>query len=248
MPNMLSNVLSFARNARIISTQSKKLDSAGIRLIQSQKITEFLEHAGVTFDAPSTEDVFKHAPCVFVGNHNSHLDALLICATFKGDVRFLTKASLFKSPFLGKVLKVAGHIPVFRGRDAHKKNAAQRLEISKLIESGSSLFFFPEGTRSTTGALGQFKLGAFYFALQNNVPIVPIIIRGSFDLMPKDSFNTKSGHCTVEALAPIYPPTNGTAESERESAEKLAQITHDVMSAQLSMGSSSIKKASEPIA
>lgn len=236
MPNMFSNVLTFARKARQISVKGRKLDSAGIRLLQSEEICGFLDHAGVTFDAPSTEDIFKHAPCVFIANHNSHLDALLICATFKNDMRFLTKASLFSSPFLGQVLKVAGHIPVYRGRDAQEKNAAQRLEITKLLKAGSSLFFFPEGTRSTTGALGEFKLGAFYFALQNNVPIVPIVIRGTFDLMPKNAFNTKSGHCSVEALAPIYAPTDDSQEPERVRAERLAQVCHDALNSALTSG------------
>jgi 1-acyl-sn-glycerol-3-phosphate acyltransferase len=115
--------------------------------------------------------------------------------------RFLAKKGLFNIPFLGYHLKRAGHLPVPRDnpRDAVKTmNEAGRI----IRERGISVLIFPEGGRSLEG-LKPFKEGAAYIAIKAGVPVVPLALSGTLQVLPMHSLNVRPGHVTLRVGDPI---------------------------------------------
>lgn len=149
--------------------------------------------------------------CVFIANHLSTLDILVLGQFIKQDYRWLAKAELFKVPFMGWHLSAAGHVPVYRG-ELRDRNSGIVERIHAVVEEGASLLFFPEGTRSDDGHLKAFKIGAFMTAVTEGLPVVPLVIRGTHELMVKgarDVANKGDKNCSVTALAPIHAPPGG---------------------------------------
>jgi len=131
------------------------------------------------------DNVHKDSPQVFMVNHHSVFDIFVLLAQIPIQFRWVIKRELFKVPVFGKALRVAGYIEVDR---QHHEKALKSLDIAaSKIRDGKSVMTFPEGTRSAEGAIRPFKQGIFYLAMQSGVPIVPISIIGSGDIMPKNS-------------------------------------------------------------
>ena len=198
------------------------------QIIRAKYTRELLDAMQIKYQGPTREEIDKNGPCIYVANHSSTLDALMICAFFEGDLRILAKESLFKIPRLGTILELEKHIKVFRGKDAHDRNKSIRENIQQAIREGGSVFVFPEGTRTRTGELGKFKHGAFYNAIQCNVPVVPVIIRGTFESMPAGSLSIKPNTCSLQLLDPIQPPEESIG-SESERAAWLADKAREAM-------------------
>lgn len=121
---------------------------------------------------------------VYVANHNSQTDIL---AMFMLGARFrwLSKDAVFKIPLLGWAMHACGYVSVTRG---DKGSHARCMEESKRhLERGTSMVFFPEGTRSKDGVMQTFKSGAFRLAADTNAPVVPITLSGTATLLPKGS-------------------------------------------------------------
>jgi len=113
---------------------------------------------------------------MYVANHQSYMDVVLLSSFLPPGTRYIGKASLFKAPFLKTFLKKLKHISV-------EKDSSKALEnmdaISNELKKGNSVFFFPEGTFSYATGLRPFKLGAFKIAAETNVPVCPIAIQGT---------------------------------------------------------------------
>lgn len=125
-----------------------------------------------------TENIPEKGPVVFCCNHISNLDPPLLAVSTKRKVHFMAKAELFRIPVLGGIIRLLGTFPVKRGagdRQALKK-------AIKLLKDGHAVGIFPEGTRSKTGEMGQFHVGAALIALKGEAPIVPVAVCGSFRL------------------------------------------------------------------
>lgn len=190
------------------------------------------------------ENLQIHKQAVFIANHISSLDIFIIGAHLEHDYRWLAKASLFKAPLIGWHLSIAGHIPVYRGKN-RQRNKELKDRIHKVVEQGASLFFFPEGTRSTDGKLKKFKKGAFVYALQENLPIVPLVLRGTGNLTKNEVWDLdddKSKVCSVTVLPPveiddfIESPLPSSVEDKKENAvERLKQHCHDIFQKHLQM-------------
>ena len=176
-------------------------------------------------------------PCVFVANHLSQLDILLIGSYLKQDYRWLAKASLFHIPFIGWHLSVSGHVPVYRGE--HKdKNEMLAQRIHDVVVQGESLLFFPEGTRSRDGRLHSFRIGAFRTAVRENLPIVPLVVRGTHELFvpgSKDLAVQAERKCSLTVLPAIHAPSDG---DEKSRAAELCERTHAAFVAELTAPSS----------
>ena len=222
MPSIPHNLHSFAHYASLYLGAIKKSPNQPSQPVRARYAREFLHDVGLTFEGPSKADIDRIGPCIYVANHSSTMDAVLICAIFEGDLRILAKDILFKAPYLGRILRLEKHILVHRGRHASDRNAQIRADIRAAIDEGASVLFFPEGTRTRTGALGPFKLGAFYNAIQVGVPIVPMVITGTFDAMPKTTWRIKPGHCTLSLLDPITDENDGEPSDETRRAQALA--------------------------
>jgi len=163
--------------------------------------------------------------CVYIANHLSLLDILVLGSYLEGDYRWLSKDAIFKVPFMGWHMKSAGHVPVYRGKKRHlNRDLPQRLR--NVVAEGASLFFFPEGTRSPNGKLQPFKLGAFHAANDNDVPVVPLVIRGTEGLLKKGARDLAIDHnrqCSITVLPEIVPvrALDDSEEARRDAAVEL---------------------------
>ncbi len=139
---------------------------------------------------------------IFMANHASFLDGPMVFAIIPQSVRVILKKSIFAFPVLGWILIAAGFVPVDRRAGGGGVHSIERA-VRDMKEQGHSFLIFPEGTRSLDGKLGRFRRGGFFLAVGAGAPIVPISIRGTFELMPKGRFGSKRGTVSVEFHAPI---------------------------------------------
>lgn len=154
------------------------------------------------------ENIDATPQAIIIANHQSALDILIIGGYLKRDFRWLAKASLFKVPFSGWYLGLAGHIKVHRGAEAHDRNRQIKEQIHRVVQEGASVLFFPEGTRPRDGRMKRFKLGAFLAAVREDLPVLPLVVRGTGDLMEagaNDLSIKPDRSCSVTALPAIHP-------------------------------------------
>lgn len=132
------------------------------------------------------EKIRKGQTYVIVSNHQSQLDILLAFTLFF-PFKWVSKAEIFKVPFIGWNMSLNRYIRLKRGR--HGSIKQMLIDCEKTLSQGSSVYLFPEGTRSETGEMKNFKPGAFSLAKKLKLPILPIAISGSKDALPKGSLN-----------------------------------------------------------
>jgi 1-acyl-sn-glycerol-3-phosphate acyltransferase len=164
---------------------------------------------------------------VFVSNHLSYMDTPVFLANIPVQFRFLAKRGLFQVPFLGWHLKRAGHIPVPRG-DARAAVKMMNTAAQMVRERGISLLIFPEGGRSRDGSLGEFKEGGAYIAIQAGVPLVPVALMGTRDVLPFGSGHIQRGNVTMRIGDPI--PTDQA--SPRDRMRLTSELRHQILALQ----------------
>jgi len=147
------------------------------------------------------ENIDHHQAYVVVSNHQSMADIVLMYKT-KMQFKWVAKESLFKIPVLGWNLLLARHIRLRRGDFSSIKRVYS--EAGEWLRQGVSVVFFPEGTRSDNHEIGMFQNGAFKLAIKEKVPILPIMIKGTKNAIPKGSWRfTTRISCILKVLAPI---------------------------------------------
>jgi 1-acyl-sn-glycerol-3-phosphate acyltransferase len=147
------------------------------------------------------ENILRGKPQIFMANHQSDFDILIVLAHIPGQFRWLVKKELFHIPVFGAAMKSAGYIEIDRN---NREKAMQSLDQAALrIREGKSIMAFPEGSRSRLGEIKTFKQGTFYLAIKSGVPIVPISIIGSGEIMPKRSLKIKPGKIKLVIDKPI---------------------------------------------
>ncbi|MBN1939355.1 MAG: 1-acyl-sn-glycerol-3-phosphate acyltransferase [Candidatus Aminicenantes bacterium] len=150
-------------------------------------------------------------PCVFMSNHLSLLDGPALFLAIRRPVRVIMKKSIFRIPVAGLGMRHTGFVPVDRKGTNGGRTAIA--EAARMIRTrGYSFLIFPEGTRSRTGTLGPFRRGGFFLAREAGVPIVPISIRGSFELMPKGCLIPRRGRIRVVFHPTVPAPDEKTAD------------------------------------
>jgi len=151
------------------------------------------------------EKLPPNTSCVLVANHASYMDIPAVLALIPLQIRFFAKKGLFRLPLLGGHLRRAGHLPVVR--ENPRASMKSLTEGARLVrERGVSVLLFPEGGRSPA-ALREFKEGAAYLAIKAGVPVVPIGIIGTRELLPMRSFHVRPHPVTLRIGDPI--PTDG---------------------------------------
>lgn len=140
-------------------------------------------------------------PCVIISNHQSAVDVMLM-VSLPADVRQTAKKRVFDAPMLGIGCKILGHIMV------EPNDPATTLERCRAtLATGASVHFYPEGTRSVDGFVQRFRRGAFELAVALRQEILPIVICGSNEAMPRDAYWFEPYHTTVRALPRVTPET-----------------------------------------
>lgn len=173
------------------------------------------------------ENIDRNVSYVFTANHQGAFDILLVCGYLDAEVRWMMKRALEKVPFLGMGCKYAGYVFVDKGTAAQVRSTYRNAE--KVLKDGASLMVFPEGARSFTGHMGVFRRGAFMLADELQLPVVPMTINGSFDVMPRnnDGIFVHRHKLSLTIHKPIYPISQGT-----ENIKHLKQKSYDtIMSA-----------------
>ncbi|HDT11220.1 MAG TPA: 1-acyl-sn-glycerol-3-phosphate acyltransferase, partial [bacterium] len=157
------------------------------------------------------EHIDKNKNYIFMPNHLSFLDGPLIVMLIPQSVRVIVKKEVYKIPVFNYAIRRAEFIPVDReGKEAGKQSIEKAVELIK--QKKYSFLVFPEGTRSRTGDMQEFRRGGFFLALDSNTPILPAVIKGSHELMPKHSFFVKRGKVEVTFL-PAVPMDSYTREN-----------------------------------
>lgn len=161
-----------------------------------------LRTAGVTVELEGTEHIAPDRPQIVVANHASWFDVFALSAHFPGVYHFVAKEELASIPVFGRAWISCGHIAIDR---ADRSSAIESLDRAarKIRSEDATIIMFPEGTRSPTGALQAFKKGAFVLAIQAGVPVVPLAIHGSHDVMPKGSWLVRPGTIRIRIGEPI---------------------------------------------
>ena len=156
------------------------------------------------------ENVDKKTSYVFVANHQGAFDIFLIYGFLGRNFKWMMKKALRKVPFIGFACEKAHHI--FVDKSGPSKIEESINEARHTLKDGMSLVVFPEGTRTYTGKVGRFKKGAFLIADQLQLPVVPLTISGSFQVLPrqKGMFNFVKRHTLKLTIhKPIFPETKG---------------------------------------
>lgn len=159
--------------------------------------------AGARVEYEGLEHMAAVSPCVYIANHESNIDIWALIRVLPVRTRFVAKQSLFRIPVMGWAMAASGFVPIDRG---HRGRAIQSLRRAACrIRDGRSVVLFPEGTRSRDGRLQPFKKGPFHLALRARVPLIPVAIRGSWQVMRPGSVRVKPGPVEVEFLPAVDP-------------------------------------------
>lgn len=167
--------------------------------------------AGVRVQILGLEKIDPARTYIFMSNHISNLDPPITLPLIPRRTSVMVRKELFSYPILGKIMRIGSLVPVDRGnRDA---GIAAVRESVKAIQQGLNMTIYIEGKRSFDGRLLPFKKGPFYLAAECNVPVVPITISGTQEVMPKARFAIQPGTVTVQFHDPIEPADFGDRDS-----------------------------------
>jgi len=142
-------------------------------------------------------------PFIIAPNHTSYLDPPALIMVISYNIRAMAKKSVFNIPILGIALSIGKFIKVDRSSASRASKSFR--EAEKLLKSGIPLMIFPEGTRTYNGNLQRFKGGVARLSLKSGVPVVPTVIKGGFELLPRTANIPKPGEILIKFLPPIYP-------------------------------------------
>ena len=159
------------------------------------------------------ENLEEKTSYVFVANHQGAFDIFLIYGFLGRNFKWMMKKGLRKIPFVGKACQSAGHI--FVDKSGPKKIQETIQHAEKVLQGGTSLVVFPEGARSFTGHMGYFKKGAFQLADELQLPVVPLTIDGSFDILPRTGKLLSWHPLRLTIHKPIYPECQGIENIKR---------------------------------
>lgn len=158
--------------------------------------------AGLTYDVKGEQYLWEKRPAVFIFNHQSSVDTIILARLLRRDFTGIGKKQIERFPVIGQVLKYSDMIFIDRS-STEKAIQAMAPVVEAMHRDGLSVCLAPEGTRSDGRKLGQFKKGAFHIAMQAGVPIVPIVIHNASDSLPKSRNIARPAQIRVTVLKPI---------------------------------------------
>jgi len=157
---------------------------------------------GIDLAVEGLDRLDRETPYVFMSNHLSFLDGPLLVPVLDRPVRFIVKRFVLRIPVLGWGMKAAGYVPLDKeGMGEGRKRIARASRM--IAEKGHSFLIYPEGTRSADGTLQRFRRGGFFLALDSGAPIVPVSIRGTYELMPRRTWHVRRGPVRIVFHEPI---------------------------------------------
>ena len=173
---------------------------------------DIIAAAGTAVELEGRERIPPHQPVVYASNHSSMFDIWALAAVLPGSVRFVAKQELVKVPLLGRAMLAAGHVAIDRFNRARAFEAYER--AAAVIRGGISAVVFPEGTRSRTGELLSFKNAPFGLAIAAGVPVVPVYVHNTFEILPKGGIRLRPR--PIRILVGEAIPTAGLSLDDRQ--------------------------------
>jgi 1-acyl-sn-glycerol-3-phosphate acyltransferase len=163
------------------------------------------------------ENLLAGRPAVYAANHLSYYDTPVLFAKLPFQFRILAKQSLWKTPFIGWYLNRSGQVPIElnSGRSA----IAGLLRGVKTLQAGLPLLLFPEGGRAANGETTPFQSGAAFMAIKAQVPLVPIALIGTYELLPIHTYHLTPHPVKVVIGEPL--PTTGLTTKDSEALTQL---------------------------
>ncbi|KAH8594891.1 1-acyl-sn-glycerol-3-phosphate-acyltransferase-like protein [Bisporella sp. PMI_857] len=198
---------------------------------------------GVQFTIEDPHDYLgKTRPAVFIGNHQTELDVLMLGTMFPKYCSVTAKASLKNTPVLGWFMRLSKSVFIDRANSSNARNVMAGA-AKEIRSQRQSVYMFPEGTRSYSKEpmLLPFKKGAFHLAVQAKVPIVPVVVANYSDVLYVKAWNFKSGSIPIKVLKPIETENLTSAD-----VENLTRDTRELMLKELV--SLSARTRDQPIA
>lgn len=182
------------------------LPSKQVHRILKASASLFFKLVGCTPAVEGAHHLDSKGPMVFVANHASYVDAVVLTAILPAGIHFIAKQELLKLPVLRTFLSKGGHLTVDRADLS--KSASDIEKIGEVLRSGSSIMIFPEGTFHKAERLLPFKLGAFKAAAEAGLPICPTTLRGTRQVLRAGEWLPRRHQITVTIGEPILPGGN----------------------------------------
>jgi len=199
--------------------------------------------AGCSLTVRGMENLRSQPVAVYASNHTSYMDTPVIFAALPFQFRILAKKELWPIAFIGWYLDRSGQIPIDTA-NPHATMSSLAVGV-KALRSGMPLFVFPEGGRTSTGALKPFLSGAAYLAIRAQVPLVPIALTGVYDLLPIHTHHLYPGELTLSAGEPIE--TKGmTVRQTDELNERLRASIQRLLQPECALGGDSVEERALP--
>lgn len=189
-----------------------------------------LKAAASSVTVHGLENIDESGPQIITANHQSMFDVFALAACLPVRYHFVAKRELSRIPVFGRAAAGAGNIYIDRGDRASAIESLKRAG-RRIREENSTAITYPEGTRSLTGDLQKFKKGPFVMAIEAGVPIVPTVVDGVFDILPKRGLRVRPHPITVRFGEPI--DTRVYRREAREDRDALMLRVHAVMAEML---------------
>ena len=178
--------------------------------------------SGIDVTVRGLSNLGNSRSCVYMANHQSNFDIPVLLGFLPVQFRWLAKAELFKIPIMSRGMRGCGYISIDR---SNRESAIESLDrAAETIKRGTSVLIFPEGTRSADGKIKSFKKGGFVLTIDAGVPIIPVVIHGTWSIMPKKQALIRPRPVTLEIL-----PEIDTTGYERDTKETLMDEVREVM-------------------
>lgn len=178
--------------------------------------------SSVTIIIQGQENIFKNSSQMFVANHRGLFDVPALFLALPVKVRFIAKKELFRIPIFGWAMSLSGHISIDRESPIGGIRAFNTAVVQARKEN-VSICVFPEGSVSWDGALQSLKNGAFVLAARSMVPVVPVWISGSREVLPRGTIMIRPGTIKVSIGEPI-DTSRYSRENSDELVDKVAKI------------------------
>lgn len=214
--NMISTLFSKRKYNSMKSKGNKEEAEQFLHKVVKQWAKGILDKAGVTVNVTGLENLPDDA-CCFVSNHQGNFDIVTILATIDKSMGFIAKKEMDKLPIISWWMKQMQC--VFMDRSNVREALKAINEGSENMKNGQSMVIFPEGTRSKSSTMGEFKKGSLKMATKAKVPIVPITLDGTYKIYEGNNGKIKSGEVKMVVGNPIY-----LDELSREDQKNISEI------------------------
>ena len=178
---------------------------------------------GLKVEVEGLENVDPRRSYVFMAHHVSFLDGPLLFYIIPQRVRVILKKGIFRIPVAGLAMRFIGFIPVDRKSLSSGKRSIDEA-VQAMKEKRYSFLIFPEGTRSNDGKLHDFKRGGFFLAIAAQAPIIPVTIKGTFELMPRGRIFVRRGKIKVI----FHPPVETAGRTQADIPALMSQVFNQI--------------------